>query len=40
VRNNNLQLNGTLENGRIRGEWTWISYDGIRNQGIFEGVIK
>jgi len=40
VRNNNLQLNGTLDTGRITGQWTWMSYDGIRNQGTFEGVKK
>jgi hypothetical protein len=38
VRNNNLQLNGTLVRDRLSGQWTWISYDGIRNQGTFEAV--
>lgn len=40
VRNNNLQLNGTLALGQFAGEWTWISYSGIANQGMFKAVRK
>ncbi len=40
VRNNNLQLNGTSAQSRIDGQWTWISYDGIANQGMFHAVRK
>jgi hypothetical protein len=40
VRNNNLQLNGISAQSRIDGQWTWISYDGIANQGIFHAVRK
>ena len=40
VRNNNLQLNGTLALGRFAGQWTWISYNGITNQGTFQAVRK
>ena len=39
-RNNNLQLNGTLAMGRLSGQWTWIRYDGIANQGTFKAVRK
>ena len=38
VRNNNLQLNGTLASNQLAGEWTWISYSGIANQGTFKAV--
>ena len=38
VRNNNLQLNGILARGRVDGQWAWISYDGIMNQGSFKAV--
>ncbi len=38
VRNNNLQLNGILAEGRINGQWTWINYEGIANQGTFSAV--
>ncbi len=40
VRNNNLQLNGSLVTGRLSGQWTWISYDGMANQGTFQAVRK
>ena len=40
VTNNNLQLNGVLEGPRLHGQWTWMSYDGIRNQGTFEAIQK
>ncbi len=39
-RDNNLQLDGTLENGRFAGQWTWISFIGITNQGKFEALRK
>ena len=37
---NNLQLNGTLQNGRFAGQWTWISFVGITNRGRFEALRK
>ncbi len=40
IRNNNLQLNGTLAQGQFAGQWTWISYSGITNQGTFKAVRK
>ena len=40
VRNNNLQLNGNIEQGHMDGQWTWISYDGIANQGMFHAARK
>lgn len=40
VRNNNLQLNGRLVTGRLSGQWTWISYDGMANEGTFQAVKK
>ena len=40
VRNNNLQLNGILVQGRVDGQWTWMNYDGIANQGMFQAVRK
>ena len=40
VRNNNLQLNGILAQGRLEGQWTWISNDGIANYGAFSAVKK
>ena len=40
VRNNNLQLNGTLAMGRLSGQWTWITYNGMANQGSFKAVRK
>ncbi|HTY09547.1 MAG TPA: hypothetical protein VMF88_00620 [Bacteroidota bacterium] len=40
VRNNNLQLNGTLAKGRLAGQWTWISNDGMANQGTFSAEQK
>jgi len=40
VRNNNLQLNGILVNDRVDGQWTWLKYDGIGNQGVFHAVKK
>lgn len=40
VRNNNLQLNGTLALGQFAGQWTWISYSGIANQGTFKAIRK
>lgn len=40
VRNNNLQLNGTLAQGQFVGQWTWISYSGIANQGTFKAARK
>jgi hypothetical protein len=40
VRNNNLQLNGTLTPSKLAGQWSWISYDGVGNQGAFEAVRK
>ncbi len=40
VRNNNLQLNGTLVSEKLSGQWTWISYDGMANQGAFDAVRK
>ena len=40
VRNNNLQLNGTLDRSQFTGQWTWISYNGIANQGTFKAIRK
>ncbi len=40
VRNNNLQLNGLLSQSRIDGQWTWINYEGMANQGAFHAVRK
>ena len=40
VSNNNLQLNGTLSSGRLIGQWNWIRYDGMANQGTFKAVKK
>ncbi len=40
VRNNNLQLNGTLALGQFAGQWTWISFSGIANQGTFKAIRK
>ena len=35
---NNLQLNGIIENGHYKGEWIWTSFAGITNRGSFEAV--
>lgn len=40
VRNNNLQLNGSLALGQLAGQWSWINYAGIANQGSFKAVRK
>lgn len=40
VSNNNLQLIGTLTSGRLTGQWNWIRYDGMANQGTFQAVKK
>ena len=40
VRNNNLQLNGSLTQGQLAGQWSWISYNGIANQGTFKASRK
>ncbi|GEM_PF-495764 len=40
VSNNNLQLNGIFGQDHIDGQWTWISYDGIANQGTFHAARK
>ena len=37
-RDNNLQLRGTLDDNRYAGEWMWISFVGITNQGTFEAL--
>jgi len=37
-RDNNLQLTGTIENGRYHGEWVWISFVGVTNRGPFEAI--
>ncbi|MBC8277675.1 MAG: hypothetical protein H8E46_05540 [FCB group bacterium] len=34
----NLRLTGTLEGDRYTGEWQWISYVGVTNQGNFEAI--
>lgn len=33
---NNLTLRGTLQGDRYTGDWLWISFVGITNQGTFE----
>ncbi len=38
VSNNNLQLNGILASGRLTGQWNWIRYDGMANQGTFQAI--
>ena len=35
-RDNNLQLLGTIQQGRFIGEWQYISYSGVTNYGTFE----
>ena len=40
VRNNNLQLNGVLSGDRLSGQWTWISNEGMANQGTFQAIRK
>ena len=40
VRNNNLQLNGVFSKESLTGQWTWISNEGIANQGSFRAIKK
>jgi hypothetical protein len=39
-RDNNLSLIGTLQGDRYSGQWAWISFIGITNQGTFEAIRK
>jgi hypothetical protein len=38
--NDNLQLHGILLQGRLEGQWAWIRYDGLGNQGTFRAIKK
>jgi hypothetical protein len=40
LRDNNIGLTGTMENGRYAGEWIWTGDFGIINQGKFEALRK
>ena len=40
VRDDNLQLYGTINDTRIDGKWYWLSYPGVTNWGTFEAVTK
>jgi hypothetical protein len=35
---NNLLLTGSAENNKFSGNWQWISFIGVTNQGTFEAV--
>ena len=35
-RDNNLELVGTIQDGRYRGRWIWISFVGETNSGFFD----
>jgi hypothetical protein len=40
IRNDNLQLDGILDQGQLTGQWTWVTFEGISNQGKFSAVKK
>lgn len=37
-RDNNLQLLGTIQQGKFFGEWQYLSYSGVTNYGTFEAI--
>ena len=40
MNDNNVNLTGTIENGRFRGKWSFSGFAGILNQGTFDATRK